>query len=148
MMVLCSGFKKLKKKIADQNSIPWANWVYCSNKNRRYQSKLTPYFQGWNLHIVRVLLWIEVFSWRKWRKPRKHNPWKLVSWSLFKLGISQTQVHRFNAILIVQLCRCGDCSTPASYFGRQRFICWTENRLLRLRFRDFFFSNSEQILGQ
>lgn len=140
MMVLCSVFKNKKKKIDDQNSIPWANWVYCTNKERRYQSRsLTPYFQGWNLHIVRVMLWIEVFSWRKWRKPRKHNPWKLVSWLLFKLGICQTQVQRFNAISIVQLCRCGDCTTPASYFGSQRFIFWTENRLLRLRF---------QILGQ
>jgi hypothetical protein len=45
-----------------------------------------------------------------------------VSWPIFKMGISRTQVQRFNAISIVQPSRCGDYSTPASYFGSQKFV--------------------------
>jgi hypothetical protein len=67
---------------------------------------------------------------------------KAESWMIFKLGISRTLFQKFNVTSIVQSCRCGDYSTPDSYFGSQRFIVWTENRLFRLGVVIFFFSRT------
>jgi hypothetical protein len=74
----------------------------------------------------------------KWRKPRKYNPWKLVSWPVLKLGISRTQDQRFKRHINCSVMSVWWLQLPCFVFWEPKVFFWNENRLLRVRLRDIF----------